>query len=112
MAWMFLLWAKLMVGICVPQETMQLSNPLEGYSFQEKHTSQTTTAVNYNPEDSEEDSEDSDDETDTAFVNRENQVSMLPIFSQTMEHIYVYHDRLSQAHLSPIVTPPDTHMKI
>jgi hypothetical protein len=111
MMWIFILWAKLVFGFCAKQELAQPLNPLEGYSIQEKHTSQTITDINYNPVDSEEDSEDSDDETDSACMNRENQASINLHFPQSPVHVFSYQDRLSQAYLKPIHTPPDTHTK-
>jgi hypothetical protein len=108
---MLFLWTKLMVGMFASQEPIQFSNPLEGYSFHEKQTSQTITAVNYNPVDSEEDSEDSDDETDSACMNRENQESLHFNFPQATLHVFTYQDRISQAYIKPIHTPPDTYTK-
>jgi hypothetical protein len=109
MAFILLLWAKLMAGIFVSQEPLQLSNPLEGYSYQVKQPNHSIAFVNFATEDSEEDSEDSDDETASAYVSRENLDSFIQHFSYQTEHVFAYQDRLSQAHLKPILTPPDVH---
>ena len=110
MVWLLILWVKFMSGFCTAQEPTMPLNPFDGYRFQVKQTDQQATLINYAPVDSEEDSEDSDDDlTDSAYVNKATLETFIPHFTQNTLHFYSYQDRLSQAHLWPILTPPDTH---
>lgn len=110
MVWLLILWVKFMSGFCTAQEPTMPTNPFDGYRFQVTQSRQHATLINYTPEDSEEDSEDSDDDqTDSAYVSRTTLDALIPHFTQNNLHIYNYIDRLSQAHLCPILTPPDTH---
>ncbi len=112
MGWIFFLWIHLMAGFCTTQEFEQPINPFDGFSFQVTHQGQhTSDLINFAPFDSEEDSEDSDDQTDSAYMTKDGQDPFLNSFSQNTQHIFAYRDYLSQAHLSPILTPPDTHTK-
>ncbi len=109
MVWLLILWVKFMSGFCTAQEPTMPLNPFDGYSFQVKQTEQQAIVINYAPVDSEEDSEDSDDLTDSVYVSKSTLEALIPHFTQNTLHIYNYQDRLSQAHLCPIITPPDTH---
>jgi len=112
MGWIFFLWVHLMTGFCSTQKLEQPINPFDGYSYQVKHQSQhAADLINYAPFDSEEDSEDSDDQTDSAYLTKDSQEPSLLNYSQNTQHIFAYRDHLSQAHLSPILTPPDTYTK-
>jgi hypothetical protein len=107
MVWLLILWLKFMSACCTTQEPTLPINPFEGYRFQVKQTDQQATPINYAPVDSEEDSEDSDDDlTDSAYVDKVNLEALIPHFTQNPLHIYRYEDRLSQAHICPILTPP------
>ena len=110
MVWLLILWVKFMLAIGVAQEPTMPLNPFDGYRFQVKQTEPHATLISYAPVDSEEDSEDSDDElTDSAYVDKVTLEASAPHFTKKTLNIYCYQDRLSQAHLSPILTPPDTH---
>lgn len=109
MVWLLILWIKFMAGFCMTQEPRLPLNPFDGYCFHVKQTSQHVNYINFAPVDAEEDSEDLDDQTDSAYVNRVISNEFTPHFIQNTLHVFNYQDRLSQGHLCPILTPPDTH---
>lgn len=111
MVWILILWVKLMAGLCATQDQRPLENPLEGYSFQTKQTKISSTTIHYSPENPEEDSEDTDDETDSAYMSTEHLGALIFDFFRSTCHFFVYQDRLSQAHINPILTPPDTYTR-
>lgn len=111
MIWTFILWLNILQGFSGLQSQTITQNPLEGYTIQKTQESQIKDVITFAPIDSEEDSEDSDEETDSVIADKEFTSSTQLRFQPFPLHIFEYNDLLSQAHLNPILTPPDTRTK-
>lgn len=111
MVWTFILWLTSLQGFSGLQSQPITQNPLEGYTIQKTQESQTKDVITFAPIDSEEDSEDTDDETDSVIADEEFTSSTQLRFLPFPLHIFEYNHLISQAHLNPILTPPDTCTK-
>jgi hypothetical protein len=109
MVWMFILWLNILTGLGGLQSQTITKNPLEGYTIQITQQSQTPDEKNNALMDSEEDSEDADDEPDSALIDKGFTSSSKPIIPLFPLHMHEYNDLISQAYLTPILTPPDTN---
>ncbi len=93
-------------------------NPLHGYHMQAKsvdaHQHVFALIINEISSDSDDsdDSEDNDDNTDeTAYIHKILIHSELVDLQRKQKSVFEYLGRLSQAHINPIITPPDSHTR-
>jgi len=111
-----ILWLNILQGFCsLPDHMAVIRNPLEGYSVQVNNQNRSVDLVNDSTEGSKEDYEDTvddnNDDTDSSCINKDLISAIQTNLPKDVIHIFNYQDRLSQAHLCPIHTPPDTHTK-
>ena len=114
----FIFWNVLLGVAPTSQPENPYVNPLHGYHIQAKSVethaysfSQLKNEISNDTDDTD-DSEDDDDNTDeTAYipkilVNRE-----LVDLQRKQKSVFEYLSRLSQAHINPIIAPPDSHTR-
>ncbi len=114
-----ILWNMLFAVVPASQDESPYISPLHGYIVKAKSTdspqhSQSDLTENFSSDsDDSDDSEDSDNDlNETAFLHKSLHNNHLPSLQRKQNSLFEYQDRLTQAHINPIITPPDTNTRI
>ena len=112
------LWNMLFAVVPASHDESPYISPLHGYIVKAKsidapqHSQSDLTENLSSDSDDSDDSEDSDDDlNDTAFLHKSLHKNHLFSLQRKQNSLFEYKDRLTQAHINPIITPPDTNTR-
>ncbi len=113
MVWALLFWLNFFQAFGMKEEIRVIQNPLAGFTFSCANSQDYHKAAPIQLIEKEGDSKDTDEKADTDDSTDPGNIELLHIhiedtlFLSNKSNRFEYADRLSQAHVRQILTPPD-----